>query len=597
MRTLRTKPMNARQIVEEVFTKPLSDLIWTANTLIVLPLTPQNFAVGSVLPAAFYMCRRGCRRGKGRFQYAFSPSEKMPATIYSVSGKLSQSAKHFDGFDSEVQKDILGDLLLCDSLENIKHKEGHHEEIQRAFPVHFFASWLDLPPAVANLRFVPEMLLCLLANQSLEQKVIPASSRKPFRVGVDPQENLLLKIFGKGVKFGNNPADLRGDSFDESARVTFEELLMIRLAQACEEAPETLRATRAGGADIQNSWPISHRAAFALREDLSKFLATYGEGIPRRSITPMLESLLGLGLLNIFLESCSIMVSWDETGKILPFAEQKAFPIFVDASNGIDSRIRDLSEQSFDEITRLHDQASNSLMSVRILDAKARYNRKLKDFIPNGPDTSAWLDILGSIRSDKHETSDVILNDLFEKIEALADRLEAEGMESEAVSVLRSPDANRDPVRVLSDSLCLMMGDKLLRAKQLMFLDSCLMVNEPHGIGRKRRVSRSIGGRKRKSMDARSAILPNTVLETLVHLHLSTHDGTLSFIDFLQILRERYGLWVDESPPGVAASREDLLNNRAMLEKRLRDLGLLVGVNDAEFMKHLRPRYQRNTEQ
>jgi hypothetical protein len=597
MRTNRSLIMNSRQIVEEVFTKPLADLIWTANTLFVLPLTPQNFAVGSVLPATFYMCRRGCRRGKGRFQHTFSPAEKIPATVWSVSGKLSESHETFVGFESEIQKDILGDLLLCDSLENKKHKEGHHEEIQRAFPVHFFASWLDLPPAVANLRFVPEMLICLLADQSHDQRVVPASSRAPFRVGIDPDENLLLKIFGKGVVFGSNPADLRSDSFDESAKVTFEELLMIRLAQACDEAPETLRATRGGGAEILNCWPISHRAAFTLRDDLSAFLLGYGEAIPRRSITPMLESLLALGLLNVFLECCAIMVSWDEHGTILPIEKQRPFPIFVDASNGSDPRLRDLSEQSFDEITRLHDQASNSLMSARILDAKARYNRKLRDCIPSGPDTSAWLNLLGAIRREEHETSETILNDLFEKIEALADRLETEGMEADAVSVLRSPDANRDPVRVLADSLCLMMGDKLLRSKQMMFLDSCLMINEPHGIGRKRRVSRSIAGRKRKMMDARSAILPNTVLETLVHLHLSAHKGVLSFIDFLQILRHRYGLWVDESPPGVAASREDLLNNRAMLEKRLRDLGLLVGVNDAEFMKHLRPRYRKTNGQ
>ena len=41
----------------------------------------------------------------------------------------------------------------------------------------------------------------------------------------------------------------------------------------------------------------------------------------------------------------------------------------------------------------------------------------------------------------------------------------------------------------------------------------------------------------------------------------------------------------------------DLLqNNRRMLERRLRDLGLLSGVNDAERMKKLKPRYGR-TEQ
>ena len=95
-------------------------------------------------------------------------------------------------------------------------------------------------------------------------------------------------------------------------------------------------------------------------------------------------------------------------------------------------------------------------------------------------------------------------------------------------------------------------------------------------------------------MDVRSAILSNTLLETLVHLHLIAEKGALSFADFIRILRERYGIWIDECPPGISVSREDLLNNRAMLERRLRDLGLLVGVNDAEFMKHLRPRFQRN---
>src|SRR5688572_23896911 len=102
--------MSARDIVEEVFTVPLAELVWTANTLVVLPLTPQNFAVGSVLPAAFYMCRRGYRRGKGRFQQTFSPTEKHRANVFTVAGKLSQDESSFRGFDTEVKKDILGDL-------------------------------------------------------------------------------------------------------------------------------------------------------------------------------------------------------------------------------------------------------------------------------------------------------------------------------------------------------------------------------------------------------------------------------------------------------------------------------------------------------
>ena len=51
------------------------------------------------------------------------------------------------------------------------------------------------------------------------------------------------------------------------------------------------------------------------------------------------------------------------------------------------------------------------------------------------------------------------------------------------------------------------------------------------------------------------------------------------------------GFCVDVAPPGITISNELLQANRSILEKRLRDLGLLVGVNDAEAMKRLRPRF------
>jgi hypothetical protein len=46
----------------------------------------------------------------------------------------------------------------------------------------------------------------------------------------------------------------------------------------------------------------------------------------------------------------------------------------------------------------------------------------------------------------------------------------------------------------------------------------------------------------------------------------------------------------------MTISNDFLRANRSILERRLRDLGLLVGVNDAEAMKHLRPRFERPTE-
>ncbi|MBI2926046.1 MAG: hypothetical protein HYY24_10115 [Verrucomicrobia bacterium] len=592
--TMRTKQVivSAKQVVEETFTKTLADMIWTANTPAVLPLTAQNFAVGSVLPAVFYMFRRGFRRGKGRFQITFSPTDKARPTIFYVAGKLSQDQTSFAGFDTEVHKDILGDLLLCDALENKGHTEGQNVEIQRAFPVHYFASWLDLPPAVANLRFVPEMLVALLTEQPDGLKLQATVPNGEFPVGTHPESNIFFRVFAKGVQFGVNPADLRGDGTDEEAPYSVEELLMIRLAQQCGEAPEKLRVTQGASSEIQNLWPIARQMTDVFRDDLIVFLRHYGETVPRRALTPMLESLLGLGLFHVFLGCLSIAVAWDKEASVPEPKDQQPVLVFVDASSGADGKLRDLSEQSLEEVVRLIDEATPALMAIRIMDAKARFDRVLRDSVPKGPDARTWLQLLAEVRMEKHGRSAAILDDLCEKMEALATRLEEAGLETEAVGILRATNATKNPVRALADSLCLMMGEKLVRSKPLMFLDSCLMVNEPNGLGRKRRVSRTLGGGRRKMMDVRSLTLSNTLLETLVHRHLAERGGLLSYAEFLTLLRERYGLCVDASPSGLAATREDLSRNRGMLERRLRDLGLLVGVNDAESMKHLRGRFR-----
>ena len=79
-----------------------------------------------------------------------------------------------------------------------------------------------------------------------------------------------------------------------------------------------------------------------------------------------------------------------------------------------------------------------------------------------------------------------------------------------------------------------------------------------------------------------------------MHRYLSTsatpQQPTLSLQDFLFILRKNYGWYVDQPPPGMTVNAEALVRNRKMLERRLRDLGLLLGVNDAESMKLLKAR-------
>lgn len=586
--------MSAKSIVESVFSVPIAKRVWTANVDALLPVTPQNFAIGAVLPAVLYMFRWGHRRGRGQFQKVFG-SETSKPTISEVTATLSKGHGEFVSFDSDVKRGIAGDLLLCYLLENKGHVEGQNAEVQRVFPTHYMSSWIDLPYTIANLRFVPEMLVALLARQADEQFVKPSTSPTRFSVGRGFYDNILLKIFGKGVGVEGPLANMAGDKVDESADFGIDQLLAIRLATVCGEAPGKLRGSGEVSA-IPNSWSVARVAAENLREDLSILLQAYGESIPRQTLVPMLESMIGLGLLNVFLSCLVSAFHWQKTGALLPKELQTPLAIFVDASSGTDHQLRRLSEESLEAISRLVDQVQSPLMAMRIMDAKGRFDIKLKASFPGGPDNTDWLNLLGQVRMGNHERSSAILNDLSEKCETLASSLEQEGISEEIVSLLRSGSAASTPVERLADALYSLMGEQLLRRHHMAFLDSCLMVDSPHGLGRKRRVSMRNVSKGPRTGDIRSAVLPNTLLDALAHRHIckaakGKSQRPLALLSFLDILRDRYGLWVDQPPPGMAVSGEDLRRNRQILERRLRDLGLLVGVNDAESMKRLHPRY------
>ena len=96
----------------------------------------------------------------------------------------------------------------------------------------------------------------------------------------------------------------------------------------------------------------------------------------------------------------------------------------------------------------------------------------------------------------------------------------------------------------------------------------------------------------------RSVAFTDTALEYLVHLLLLEPGDEIetrpwfSFNDFIGSVQNRYGFCVDRSPEGMDIPNELLQRNRTFLDRRLRDLGLLISVNDAEAMKRLAPRFE-----
>lgn len=592
---------SARTIVEEVLGRGMTRELWTSNYEHALPISVQDFDITAILPAVFYMFRFGVRRGKGKFIETFGIAEGTPqekrrsATIERVSSVLA-GAESFYGFDDDVTRAILGDLLLCFCLENSNRALGRNEQVIRVAPAHYMASWIDLPKSISNLRFVPEMIVALLADQQGPYIAQNQDSDKTwFAVGRGFEDNLLLKAFHQGVIRKGKLGDFKADRFQEETQVGLDQLLMIRLANQLGQPPDKLR----GESDkISNQLPIAEQASRNFSEDIRHFVRGYGEVIPRHAFVELLESCISVGLTTIVTSTIEILFEWARNGEVRKKSEQLPASLFVDCSNGIDPRLRGIAEQSLNDYFRRVEYIPAILMTLRLLDHSARYDPVLKKLqIATKPYSTEWLDLLGNILFERQSESALILNGLERKAMELAECLAEEY--PEAAAILQNEESQPNPVRRLAEALTLLQGRQSTQSNVMSLLDSASLTNRAHGLATKRAVTRRvIAGDTVKKRDVRSLVLTDSVLDYLVHRHVlrkGIKSGVylMSFQDFLKMLKTRYGFYVDVSPPGMVISNEQLRANRLTLERRLRDLGLLVGVNDAEAMKHLRPRFER----
>lgn len=597
----------ARDKVDEVLGRGMTREIWTGNYEKALPISVQDFDLSAVLPAVFYMFRFGHRRGKGGFLDTFAADtgtakeRKRSATIERVASKLIEK-NEFEGFAGEVEQAILGDLLLCFCLENANRELGRREQIQRVAPAHYMSSWVDLPESVANLRFVPEMIVAMLADQEGEYvEKNNDNDRTWFAVCRGLEDNVLLRAFHQGVSRrgeAGNLSDHASDRFQEDTRVGLDQLLMIRLAERLGAAPDKMRGGE--GPQISNQRPAAEKADRHFSEDIRHFVRAYSGVIPRHAFVELLESCMAVGMTVILTSVMELLFEWAETGEIRKKCEQIPASLFVDCSNGMDRRLRPLAEQSMDDFMRRIERFPVILMALRLMDHSARYDRKIKALdIPTRPYATRWLDMLGELLHDRRPEAKPILYHLDRKAEELREKLQDEYPES--ADVLGNADSQPNPVWRLAEAITSLQGRKNTLNNLISLIDSTLLTDRPNGLAIKRAVTRDVATGGKKKREVRSLVFTDSVLDYLVHRHVlgvgkDRGARPLSFKDFIGILQERYGFCVDAAPSGMTISNDLLRANRAILERRLRDLGLLVGVNDAETMKRLRPRFESTTE-
>ena len=463
--------------------------------------------------------------------------------------------------------------------------------MQRIGPAHYMASWVDLPQRVANLRYIPEMIVATLADQDGEHvKVNDEGDKTWFAVGRGHEDNVLLRAFSQGVARRGDVLEVRSsDRFNEDdATVGLDQLLAIRLAGEIKEEPSAVPGREASR--ISNQRPLTERAARDFSADIRRFLRAYSAVLPRHALVDMLESCISVGMTTILSNLVEMLLVWADQGRVPERSAQRPTAVFVDCSNGVDLRIRGCAEQSMDDLMRRMERLPDVLMALRLLDHHAVLNRKVKkESVATWPYATDWVNLLGDLLHARHPEAHRIHYSIEEKAERLADKLTSDY--DEVRETLKNENSQPNPVWRLGHGLTTLMGPKLVRSRFSGFIDSSLLIGRPNGLAAKRKTSR--GGRRR---DVRCLVLTDPVIEYLVHLHLLRGGNKpdvrrLSFGEFIDALRNRYGFCIDVAPLGMSISNELLQRNRAILERRLRDLGLLAGVNDAEAMKRLRPRF------
>jgi hypothetical protein len=275
--------------------------------------------------------------------------------------------------------------------------------------------------------------------------------------------------------------------------------------------------------------------------------------------------------------------------------------VFVDCSNGVDKHLRSIAEQSMQDFMRRIERVPVILMALRLLDRAARFDPRIKALrVPTRPTSTVWIDLLGELLNDRRPEARAIQYDCESRAEQLAERLEQDYQD--CAQILRNTRHEPNPVWRLAEALTFLQGRGNTQGNLLKLIDSILIVGIPNGLGSKRTATRAAtyaGNRQRAEL--RSVVFTDSVLDYLVHLHVLSGGSRkgmrpLSLREFIYALRARYGFCIDQCPRGMTISNELLQANRAILERRLRDLGLLSGVNDAESMKRLRPRFDPEIE-
>ena len=387
---------------------------------------------------------------------------------------------------------------------------------------------------------------------------------------------------GKGVRileslkrFFFAGVDPRTDRAVHGAEVDVETQAVINLAEAFKgditdrEAPERRRAVHP---------PLEPAAADLLVDDLLRLLY-HQDVLPRSVLVEHMKILFAFHLARYHLR----LMKW-LPARVAGRSEPFGGGLFLDAAGVPGTAAARLAERSartwYDRIPAF----IQATFTIRKLDDLASHlvrRGKLRRPADGAFPVDQLLVLLGGIHKlDRAGFAEARLHRV----------LEADDDQDSAVDALLQ--LNLDPFTTYVE-IVTAYRVRFHRGYLTDCLDSLMLKHRPGAM-----IAQPARGQRRFILDSR-------LLEVLLQLALLKPSDAGGFAtapirvdEFLAILRDRYGLYVDQLPPGdgfdrpVITDQEALRQNRAAFVARLREIGFYNDLSDAYLTQTITPRYQ-----
>jgi hypothetical protein len=536
----------------------------------------NSFELEDTLPGLFYLIRQGRQRGRGNFS-SLTPAQ--------MAFRLAADDRDFEGLDDPDNLAIL-EAWLKGSILRMASR-GRNERVMSVRPLHFLSYRIDLPVSWAHLRSVPDFVAVMLHREDARKGDRLEADR---HFGLRDRQNLFVRTFGSGLgKDPTFPTEATQDRYHDAVELDIESLLLVRLMESVD--PPNPITGRQG--EVKPFEPLCPWQANCFREDFSKFLRAYSpETVPASVLGEFVLALLSLNLTVYFLSHAMAANDLYGTGR---FSDDRGVnsgrrwepAIFVDLTNGRNSKCRELARASLQRHSRILSSHLRTIVGFRLLEktlGSARYIPEIKA-LSDGATLIERLEVFARCRQP---VSGAGYHTIQAQGSALISRLEEDEANHDFLSGPAISIDQFDPFDRLIEALVL-SGPELEEQMQKFLRASARQGHHTSMLARP--TARRIDS---------YYTLTSGMIEMLIQLvqlksGVDNADRAVDVYDFVNELRHRYGIWIDRCPEELDSSLEAHQAARANMEalkETLRQLGALRAVTDARGMQWILPRYK-----